>query len=61
MCYQNFLWLVNNIFNEDSDIVRKCHVKCSMTKIKVKHAGMDSALECKLFSSYNIFYIASQR
>lgn len=46
MCYQNFLWLVTH-FNEDSDIVRKCHVKCSMTKIKIKHAGMDIALECK--------------
>lgn len=32
-----------------------------MTKTKIKHAGMDIALECKPFSDYNIFYIASQR
>ena len=61
ICYQIFLWLVNNIFNEDSDIVRKYHVKCPVTETKIKHAGMDIALECKPFSSYNIVYVASQR
>lgn len=32
-----------------------------MTETKIKHAGLDIALECKAFSSYNIFSVASQR